>query len=265
MYLPTLFAAVVVVLAYVAIYFPGILLGIRAGHGAPPPDRPFTVSECAEIAERVHALQYGDEKGVFGWERRNPLMWTSGTASYLDSANGSEKHYNEKGAQTNAFLIEHFDFMYQRLLETLRKRWAPLPVDYCKSLPGFHIFRADSELMTWPLASVHVDQQEKSVTWENPVLETVSFTVAIEVPKAGSGLWIWETREKDIWHQLQLLGKERVYLRYEPGTMAIHDGKRFHMIAPIAYAEKGALRITLQGHAVRCRDPSDEERWWVYW
>lgn len=249
---------VVLVIVLVLFTFPGLVLGITAGDPSTPAPlslRPFSGLECRRIADRVRALQHG--KNVFAWEYRNPVMWTLGTASYLDAA-GSEQAYDLKASRSNASLIMHFDWVYERLLGTLRNLWEPRKVDYLKSLPGFHIFRCDSELMRWPLASVHQDHQEQLLAWDGRAEETLSFTVPIEVPKSGAGLWMWEDQESA--HPVQLAGKKKTFIPYEPGRMVLHHGKNFHLIAPMAEIESNAFRITLQGHAVRIKD-----HWWVYW
>ena len=249
---------ILAVILLILVTFPGLALGVTAGDpGALTPLtlQPFSEQECQEIADRVRFLRVPCSER-FAWEKRNPIMWTLGTASYLDATN-SEQIYDQKASRTNALLIDHFNWVYQRLLQTLRDHWAPRQVDYLKSLPGFHIFRCDSALMCWPLASVHQDQQEQLLSWDDVPDETMSFTVPIELPVSGGGLWMWDD---DVSHPIQLLGKKKTFIPYEPGRMVLHNGKRFHQIAPAAKTEPNALRITLQGHAVRIGD-----RWWVYW
>ena len=239
--------------------FPGLALGVGAGDpNAPAPLtlQPFSEQECQKIADRVRFLRVPCSENLFTWQKRNPIMWTLGTASYLDAVK-SEQFYDQKASRTNALLIEHFDWVYQRLLQMLRDHWAPRQVDYLKSLPGFHIFRCDSVLMCWPLASVHLDQQEQLLSWDGIPDETISFTVPIELPISGGGLWMWDD---DVSHPIQLLGKKKTFLPYEPGRMVLHTGKQFHLIAPVAKTAPNTFRISLQGHAVRIKD-----HWWVYW
>lgn len=64
-----------------------------------------------------------------------------------------------------------------------------------QALPGFHIFRAHQQFLN-PVASMHIDLQHKTLQWQeelqvDPETNTLSFTLALALPKSGAGLNTW--------------------------------------------------------------------------
>ena len=203
------------------------------------------------IAQRVRSLEL---------ERRNVAMSTYGTASYLDGADLAL--YRAKAAKTNPIMQKHFSDLLNHVLRYFRARTTS-NVEYHKpsALPGFHVFDCNN-IFAMPVASVHKDMQFLRIGMDDISPETLSFTLALEVPEGGAGLYVFENAEANV-----LVPRPVVYnmadkklIQYHAGWMVTHSGKTYHMIAP---SKRGTgKRITLQGHGVY---QSSTDTWWLYW
>jgi hypothetical protein len=138
------------------------------------------------------------------------------------------------------------------------------------ALPGFHIFDCN-KLFSMPVASVHKDLQWQRVKFapheDIDTKHTMSFTLALELPPGGGGLYTFEgVPELGILsylvpHPLTNSLARKTKIEYKVGWMVTHNGHTFHMIAPCKQADN-AFRITLQGHGVYERT---QNTWWLYW
>ena len=162
------------------------------------------------------------------------------------------------------------------------------------ALPGFHIFgpkkgvvmsKQDCFYLQQPLASIHTDIQykEHNEYWSQfkhvDLQNTLSFTMAIKLPKHGGGLYIWDWAEFDqemidtfnfqhnddkvdvlknkyLWDNGSVGDynpkEEPLYEEYVEGNMVYFIGHLVHQIAPATVCEPTDRRITLQGHGVKC-------------
>ena len=137
------------------------------------------------------------------------------------------------------------------------------------ALPGFHIFDCN-QVFSYSVASVHKDMQflrleygpNENIDYEN----MLSFTLALELPKGGGGLYTFDSPN------LGILGlivpKPLVYtfckkekIDYKTGYMVTHNGLTHHMIAPCK-PSKTKSRITLQGHGIY---EKNSNTWYIYW
>jgi len=222
------------------------------------------VAECEEVRRLVHAL-----KGA--WMQRAPLpFFTLGAATYMDANGGRRTNYGELACRLNPVLHEHFGWLHDRVQRELSTLLG-LPVLSAPrlALPGFHIFLAHPAF-TQPLASVHLDLQYQEHDWatlgEPDYDHPLSFTLAVTLPEAGSGLLTWpqgiaDARRLPRADFATLLAREPpTFVPYTLGTMVVHDGHLVHQIAPLSRVAPGDERITLQGHALRCGDA-----WYAYW
>jgi hypothetical protein len=226
----------------------------------------LTPEECERVHDDVHALR--DR-----WIQRRPGLpfFTLGVASYLDAVNGNFANYRERARQLNPILKEHFGFLYERLCERLSAELGmPVRLDDDLAFPGFHIFLAHPEF-TKPIASVHYDMQFQLIDWSAyGAVDTdrqLSLTLAIRMPRAGSGLQVWDINQLAL---RELSKEERTvkarenkvgrYHRYEPGAVVVHSGYQLHQIAPAKEMVEDDERLTLQAHAV----PTERE-WILYW
>jgi hypothetical protein len=157
------------------------------------------------------------------------------------------------------------------------------------ALPGFHIFlhsplfsgtkdcthdewfrhRYNPEIISSP---IHVDTPQYVVDWQNienlDFDHPISFTLAIAVPAAGAGMYVWDLQLNETIHLLQhqselskLFNARPKYLyKYQTGLMALHSGMNYHQIAPFPNMTAQDVRITLQGHGI-CANGT----WQIYW
>ena len=72
----------------------------------------------------------------------------------------------------------------------------------------------------------------------------MSFTIPIELPPKGAGLFVWDAGPES-----SPIGSPYDYVPYELGQIVIHDGLQFHMMET-SRIKKGQYRITMQGHGV---------------
>lgn len=188
-------------------------------------------------------------------------FYTLGAASYLDITDNDDNLYLQKAALINPILKRHFPLLYERLIEVLSEI-LKMPVRYTEdlSVPGFHIFLANKSFEK-PIAATHFDFQFKSIKWNYDHVDyehPISFTCALTLPHAGSGLNYWEItpeEAKNLSHaDLEKLknSKETHFWPYSLGALVLHQGLILHQIAPSKDLQPGDERITLQGHGLIC-------------
>ncbi len=229
----------------------------------------LTNEQVVKVINQIDALS--DQ-----WEQRNSLLpfFTLGAASYLDSSKVSNRRYYEKAARLNPALMNQFGWLYDLVIDGLQQATSKqCQMADGQALPGFHIFKAHQQFLN-PVASMHIDLQHKALQWQEAQqvdleTNTLSFTLALELPKSGAGLNTWPESHKDLmampfWSNL--LGHTEVqskctFIKYQAGQMVIHSGELLHQIAPLSEFNPEDRRITLQGHAVL----SHGDTYLLYW
>lgn len=220
--------------------------------------------ECQRVYESVISLK------EFWSCRRPPVpFYTIGAASYIDSGGyfASEKTRNIKGykalaAKINPLLKQHLDWVYPKIFKVVQEKTGhPVALEESMALPGFHIFQApESKELTELLAKtpVHFDVQYSDLDWNYDDIDydhLISFTLAIRMPKAGSGITYWDANYNDYKDvpipQIARQTKSH-YLPYKEGELLLHDGLTLHQIKPMHNPLPGDERITLQGHCLLC-------------
>lgn len=187
------------------------------------------------------------------WKTKNILMYILGTASYIEGLEGIEYYTNEH-QKTNKFLYKHYKPLYDKILKYFQNRAPNSTVTYRFAYPGFHIFKCN-KLFSFPVASVHKDFQYRNLPLsKNEDIDydkTLSFTLCLELPPTGGGLYKFENNQK-------------TKVIYKPGYIVCHNGKTTHMIAPSPTPkdDKTYYRITLQGHGLYDKK---KNIWWLYW
>ena len=216
----------------------------------------LSAGECARVLERVQAHRAA-------WTQRHPGLpaYTLGAASYLDSSPGRRDAYYAKADALNPLLKREFGWLYERLLEALGEHLrAGAAFEPRAARPGFHIFLAH-EAFKRPLGKIHFDLQFAGLEWPDDgdmdFSRPVSFTLAIRLPQAGSGLRTWDIgkAEYDAMDPAARgrIGQDRIpeYVPYREGTMVCHSGMLLHQIAPASGdVRPDDMRVTLQGHAL---------------
>ena len=224
----------------------------------------YTEEDAVNLTQRVL-----DQKHL--WERRNIAMSTLGTSSYVDGA--VSKIYQQKAAESNPRMLELFGDVEERILKYFQHRAPGSTIKFRDNaaLPGFHIFECN-KLFANPVASVHRDLQflrleygkDEHIDFKN----TLSFTVALQLPKSGSGLYMIELPK--IPDLVQILiprpmitaVAEKAKIEYKVGYITCHNGQTTHMIAPSPWDGTDSYRITIQGHGVY---DWKKNTWYMYW
>ena len=220
--------------------------------------------DSAAVAARIKALKPH-------WNRRNPAMSTLGTASYLDGA--AKTDYERLAASSNPLMQEHFGDLLDAVLQYFQKRCPGATVRYRPqaALPGFHVFHCN-KLFSMPVASVHKDMQWNRLRYARgeriDTANTLSFTLALELPPGGGGLYTFEGKEMPgllsyiVPKALMYNAAKKTKIDYKAGWMVTHNGQTYHMIAPSPASDGDVYRITLQGHGVY---DAAANTWWLYW
>ncbi len=146
------------------------------------------------------------------WVRREPDpidFFTIGACTYQEGVIDI-KRYHQHREVVNPILIAHFSWLYDVVIEKLSKILGSIEVVDELGYPGFHIFGhkpgcvshpACIEVFQSPSASLHFDHQyeEHDNYWEQfdkvDLENAFSFTLPVELPKYGGGLWLWNWRE----------------------------------------------------------------------
>ena len=250
----------------------------------------FTEEDCNKIeniVDNLHKLWVNRScTRRFSYENSMKIskapFWTLGAVSYLDGV-ASHALYNRHRDALNPLLRKKFNWIYEIICERLQSDLKePVVIDEVLAHPGFHIFAAKNgttiepeylKLFEESLGSVHVDVQyeEHEEYWKNfkevDLKNTLSFTVPIQLPTHGGGLYTWDD-EVDAYsfnyatNKLKLSELEcaSVTNLYTRGEMIYFVGHLLHQMMPGRNIQPSDKRITVQGHGVKC-----DGVWRLYW
>jgi hypothetical protein len=190
---------------------------------------------------------------------------TLGRAAYLDLCGGRHTvaEYRELAAPQNEILLRHFGPLLETiraLIERVVQKETVLTTEW--ALPGFHVFLGGG-LGGAGTGGAHFDLQFRELL-EQSRLEGVaplSYTLALELPRAGSGLRVWPLRPRQLSAGSSnrsgdeplpeyLARKPSIYVQYQAGMIYLQRDPILHCISngtPIRPEER---RITLQGHGL---------------
>lgn len=222
-------------------------------------------SECQQVSSTIQKLKHL-------WIARKPEVpfYSLGSGSYFHAASGVllDEHYYTLVEKYNPLLQKHFGWLYQRLANRLSRHLnAPTCYSDNLALPGFHIFLFHPAFK-FASAKQHRDLQYRQHQWhENQENKRhISFTLALELPKFGGGMNIWDLHhhEVDKLSQTEIesltSSRKQVFYPYQLGALALHSGHFVHQIAPAKNMQSDDRRITLQGHGT-----CDCGVWHLYW
>ena len=242
------------------------------------------------------------------WVRREeePIdFFTIGACTYQEGVK-SLKNYHNHRELVNPILRYRFNWLYDLVIKNFSKVFGPMKVEDKLGHPGFHIFGPKLgqkahpfclEVFQTPSASLHFDHQyEEHYDYWNlfddvDLNNTLSFTLPVELPKNGGGLWIWncdknslseynfqDSNGKDLkfrsymkdldpryieafWQNKTspplsqndpIYSNKPIVLPYKVGRASYHVGPIWHQIMPAYELSDTDRRITLQGHGVKC-------------
>jgi hypothetical protein len=201
-------------------------------------------------------------------------FFTLGAASYLDVSACTSANYIARTGENNPILRANFDWLYRlvrRALERILKEETYFDPEL--ALPGFHIWKPPA-IFVKRNASVHFDLQYRHLSWSSrdraDFSRVFSFTLPIQMPRAGGGLNTWDITHEEYLamsaaktvtsvDELTQWNPMRFY-PYSAGRLVLQFGTKLHQIAPVDRVEASDARITLQGHGVRC-----DKKWLLYW
>ncbi|AGH96801.1 hypothetical protein [Pseudobdellovibrio exovorus] len=219
-------------------------------------------------------------------------VYTIGQPLYKNSADENALQFYLQEAQM--FRQTHFaalDWLYSRVQNSLQQFLSYSNVHYHSKLapPGFLLYKSNA-----PLSKPHFDFQARRVpkSWRegSDLNRIITFTLAIDVPSAGSGLYYWSTPFKDLISSLEktepstdldgarewgfdskkmsdlqfynfLKTQERHFLPYQSGHLYLTIGGLLHQAGPTNILRDGETRITLQGHGLY----HEVNGWELYW
>jgi hypothetical protein len=204
------------------------------------------------------------------WIRRDPggRFSTLGRAAYLDlcGGRGTIESYLERATQQNEILRLHCESLLEIVRARIEQELGRKTVLTDKwALPGFHIFQGPG-IRSAGSGGAHFDLQFRELIGEYKLerVRPLSFTLALELPPAGSGLRVWPLLPS---HIATASGRARadnlteymsrkpsIYVRYQVGVLYLQRKPFLHCICkddPVLPADR---RITLQGHGIEHED-----------
>jgi hypothetical protein len=212
----------------------------------------LTADECDEVANSVLDLRDC-------WRVRSPggRFFTLGVNAYMDLAHAAdwESSYFAPVQSANEILRSNFDGLYDRLLKVLGDD-VGLPARFTDdlALPGFHIWTG-AGIPHRSGASTHFDLQYQRILMRDRykgASGTISFTLPIRLPAAGSCLLVWPDFQypTGLSHLASSKQIDPEVVDYRLGSAIVHTGHILHQIGPTSSVEPEDVRITLQGHGL---------------
>jgi hypothetical protein len=212
----------------------------------------FTADECDRIAETVLGL-----RDLWTVRSPNAAFFTLGVNAYMDLAPAADPDgsYYRPAGSANPLLTDRFADVHRRLAAGLGEALG-LPARYPQSLalPGFHIWTG-AGIPRRGTASVHFDLQYQRIVTRPEFATatgTVSYTLPVRLPAAGSSLNVWPefTYPDDAMRVAQARATPPTVVGYHVGRALVHSGHVLHQIGPTPSVAADDVRITLQGHGI---------------
>jgi len=243
--------------------------------------------ECKVYAQTIDRLSSE-------WARRPEWathFYTLGLATHADIK--PDKPVNsdllDKIKYNNNLLRKNFPDLYKKILEALSNKLGEceLIIDEAP-IPGFFIhgeakpnnIKKEERLPLSGACQIHSDGQTYFLDYiwskyKNINPESISYTLAIEMPEHGAALLLWD--QPDLGYYMEgeiaeiykgynyyeretnseyldykMLNKIPGVLQHIPGKMIVHTGQQIHAAAGSVKPFSTDRRITLQGFGVQC-------------
>jgi hypothetical protein len=209
--------------------------------------------ECERIAEGVLALQEHWRKVPVPFNIK--VLYTLGATKYSQR----KKDYQERADLLNGVMREQFSWFYDRLLEYFQRELGkPVKLTEDGGVPGFHIV-IPHPVFKYPVGSLHYDFVQKPDWYGHQVDDAFSFTLPLQLPSAGAGLFMWDKKGAQVFSGWALAKallfrgvqcfRPKTRIDYKEGWIVCHDGQHYHMMTP-STIQDGEHRITAQGHGL---------------
>jgi len=259
----------------------------RYNHGFRPPiELPCLSEEEAESAfQHIISLEEywdvrrpGVEKSLASMPDMMNLFVKLGIkyftlGAFINYDSTKNEHYRRRQNEMNPIMEKHFEPIYAKVRAALEKQLGE-PVEMNDgSLFAFRIYRADIlspeaiPYVTKLHSPPHYDTLWKFQRWPEGFHfnHTISFTLPIRLPKAGSALRIYDVYHRgdsDEWYDGNMNPIPPITTHswrdlpfrdheYHVGHLALHSGHELHCIPPAREGiHKNDFRITLQGWGV---------------
>lgn len=226
---------------------------------------------------------------MVAYEEENiTLPEPSNNQSYQDDDEGLESYYDKVKRTTNPILDKNFRWIYDKIVNLIEKEYgekAVIDEEANLGYPGFHIYYPIEGCESIIDSPPHVDLQwsfhlnDLKSLFKDVSEETfMTFTLAIEIPSTGAGLYYWDCPEeiindyfacRDFYRDVIIKAKKFLekstdrkgyesllkpkFLDYKEGEMTLFKGFPLHQTGLFNEGwTKDDRRITMQGHGVRC-------------
>lgn len=199
-----------------------------------------------------------------------------------------ESYYHKIKRVTNPILDKNFRWIYDKIINFIEKEYGEKAVindEANLGYPGFHIYYPIEGCESIIDSPPHVDLQwsfhlnDLKSLFKNVSEETfMTFTLAIEIPSTGAGLYYWDCPEeivndyfacRDFYRHVIIkakkflekstdrLGYEELlqpqFLDYKEGEMTLFKGFPLHQTGLFNKGwTSNDRRITMQGHGIKC-------------
>ena len=178
-------------------------------------------------------------------------FYTIGASAYLDAP----ELYPILCQYTNPVLDHLWNNLQYEVMDNLPKRFAPKTTRRVNrtAIMGAHIF---TPITNGVKGHIHTDAPYERINWGGEITNPFSFTLALEMPAVGGGMdWFTTCQQSSLLDEQGVARSERTkHVRYEAGTLYVHDGLTPPRIANCGDMVAGEHRITLQGHGVTLSD-----------
>jgi hypothetical protein len=212
----------------------------------------LSVDECRQVADAVLDLRED-------WIVRSPggQFFTLGVNAYMDLAQAvdADAAYFGPARSANQMLKQQFAGVHDTLAKVMEQALS-LPTRYADDLamPGFHVW-VGRGIPSRAGASIHFDLQYQRVLARPRYAHasgTVSFTLPVRLPAAGSSLRVWPscTYPDDASRVAAIRQTAPEVVPYHLGCAIVHSGHVLHQIGATPSVQPDDLRITLQGHGL---------------
>ncbi len=253
----------------------------------------YYVSQLLTEAETIHYSNLIDSL-YDRWSIRKfkgGHYYTLGLATHLDGPTHEEdasEEYIARCRESNAMLLKYFHPLYDKAVKEISTKLGECELIADGPLPGFYIYgepksrKEPIELeRTETVSAIHRDVQVDRLNYlwnrysDVDNTTTMSFTFAIDVPKFGASIALWDQEDKGLFSNTEYAKwaksidytsyPDNVYMlenniknkipdivQHKPGQIFFQEGAIYHAVGHTQKPMSNDRRITLQGFGKKC-------------